>query len=51
MRKSLLSFARKKLRFCDLDHLGNLVLAILANLVNLPNWVLTILVKIGKYGF
>ena len=40
---------KKQLRFCNLNHLGNLVLAILANLVNLLNWVLTILVHIPPF--
>ena len=50
MREKALSCVRKKQwRFCKLNHLGNLVLAILANLVNLLNWVLAILVHFAPF--
>ena len=39
----------RKLRFWNLNHLGNLVLAILANLVNLLNWVIAILVHFAPF--
>ena len=49
VREKILSCVRKKLRFCKLNHLCNLVLAILANLVNLLNWVITILVHFAPF--
>ena len=39
----------KKLRFCNLNFLSNLVLAILANLANLLNWVIATLVHIAPF--
>ena len=46
-RKTLSSVREKTLRFRNLNHLGNLVLAILANLVNFLHRVLAILVYFG----
>ena len=48
--RKTLSCVRKKLRFCNLmNHLCDLVLAILANLVNSLNWVITILVHFPPF--
>ena len=47
--RKTLSCVRKKLRFCNLNHLCNLVLAILANSVNLLNWVIAILVHFAPF--
>ena len=47
--RKTLCYVRKKLRFWNLDDLCNLVLAILANLVNLLNWVIAILVHFAPF--
>ena len=43
MRKSLSCVRKKKLKCCNLDHLGIAILANSFNLVNLGNLILTIL--------
>ena len=48
-RKTLSCVKKGELRFCSLNHLGNFVLAILANLVDLFNWVLAILVHFPPF--
>ena len=49
MREKTLRCVREKPRFCNLNHLCNLVLAILANLIDLLNWVITILVHFAPF--
>ena len=48
-RKNLSCMRKRELRFCNLNHLGNLVFAILGNLVDLLNWVLAILVHFAPF--
>ena len=40
---------KREFRFCNLNHLSNLVLTILAYLVDLLNWVLAILVHFAPF--